>query len=535
VTAAVAIATLGCRLNQVDSADLALRLSERGMRTVDASMPADVVVVNTCTVTARADASNRAVIRRLARRHPGAPIVVTGCWAQTDPRAVFALGVDAVVGNDRKSALPDIVSHLVRRRSAVCVEEAGDAGAGAAAGGAAPPGFVGSGLRPLPTANVGAAPPAAAPAPASPASSTHTGVGGAPESTNESGIAIRGMLGSANEVGIAIRGIPESSNGFGNAAWDIAEPAAGWGMAAPARTLVAERARAFLKVQDGCAHRCAFCIVPVARGMSRSLDPSVVLEQARHLVSLGYREIVLTGVDLGAYGRDLTPRTNLASLVREIVSIPSLRWVRLSSVLPAYFTDELLEVVVGSERVAPHFHIPLQSGSDRVLRAMKRPYNAAMYRRLVERLVGARPEPGLGADVIVGFPGERDEDFDATMSLVRALPFSYLHVFGYSERPGTPAAVRPGRVPSATITRRSAALRALGDAKGRGFRHALRGSPQEVVVLEHRERRTGKLVGLTGNYVEVRFDGTDALMKTIARVRVTGVDACGAFGELVAA
>ncbi|HYE94533.1 MAG TPA: tRNA (N(6)-L-threonylcarbamoyladenosine(37)-C(2))-methylthiotransferase MtaB [Terriglobales bacterium] len=464
---AVAIATLGCRLNQVDSADLALRLAERGLGTVDAdaradaSTPADVVVVNTCTVTARADASNRAVIRRLARRHPGAPIVVTGCWAQTSPRAVAALGVDAVVGNDAKLALPDVVLDLARRRRAARVVEP------------------------------------AAPALAVP-STAQAEVGGGPESTSDVGIAP-------------------------------------WDMAAPARPLVAERARAFLKVQDGCAHRCAFCIVPFARGVSRSLDPSVVLEQARYLVALGYREIVLTGVDLGAYGRDLAVRTNLASLVRELVGIRGLRWVRLSSVLPAYFTDELIDVIAGSERVAPHFHIPLQSGSDSVLRAMKRPYDTRMYRALVERLAGAVPGLGLGADLIVGFPGESDADFQATMALVGALPFSYLHVFGYSERAGTAAALRPGRVPAATITRRSAAVRALGDSKGRAFRQALRGSLQDVVVLEHRDRRTGSLVGLTGNYVEVRFDGTDALTKTVARVRVTGVDASGAFGALVTA
>ena len=427
----VSFATLGCRLNQVDTRVLQTMLEARGFKTVDFDEPADVVVVNTCTVTARAEFSDRQMIRRAARVSPDATLVVTGCWAQTSPNEVAALsGVDLVVGNADKDRLPDLLE-----------------GAGAAR--------------------------------------THVS-------------------------DIKRARISETA------------PVARWH----------GRSRAFLKVQDGCQHRCAFCVVPLARGSSRSLDPKVVLDQARLLVDSGHLEIVLTGVDLGHYGADLVPRTTLAALLRSLVEIPGLRWVRLSSLLPAYFTPELIEMVTGSPVVAPHFHIPLQSGSARVLRLMRRPYDARMYRALIQRLVAARPGLGLGADVIAGFPGESESDFAETMACVEALPFSYLHVFPYSPRKGTEAVGLGGELDQRTIARRSRALRELGRAKSDAFRRRLVGTAPDVLVLETRERATGALVGLTGNYVEVAFDGPDGLMRTLARVRVTGADAARTVGEL---
>jgi threonylcarbamoyladenosine tRNA methylthiotransferase MtaB len=427
----VSFATLGCRLNQVDTRVLQTMLEARGFKTVDFDEPADVVVVNTCTVTARAEFSDRQMIRRAARVSPDATLVVTGCWAQTSPNEVAALsGVDLVVGNADKDRLPDLLE-----------------GAGAAR--------------------------------------THVS-------------------------DIKRARISETA------------PVARWH----------GRSRAFLKVQDGCQHRCAFCVVPLARGSSRSLDPKVVLDQARLLVDSGHLEIVLTGVDLGHYGADLVPRTTLAALLRSLVEIPGLRWVRLSSLLPAYFTPELIEMVTGSPVVAPHLHIPLQSGSARVLRLMRRPYDARMYRALIERLVAARPGLGLGADVIAGFPGESESDFAKTMACVEGLPFSYLHVFPYSPRKGTEAVGLGGELDQRTIARRSRALRELGRAKSDAFRRRLVGTAPDVLVLETRERATGALVGLTGNYVEVAFDGPDGLMRTLARVRVTGADAARTVGEL---
>jgi threonylcarbamoyladenosine tRNA methylthiotransferase MtaB len=462
----VAFATLGCRLNQVDSQELAASLAERGVRPVGFDERADVVVVNTCTVTGRAEVSDRQMIRRARRQHPEARLVVTGCWAQTDPAAVAALaGVDVVVGNADKPRLPEIVAALVAR------DESGPAG---------PPSL--------------AQPPArAARAPGAPA----------PGLTPHPGARV--------EVS------------------DIATARTLTAITVPVGTPLG-RSRAFLKVQEGCQHRCAFCIVPMARGVSRSLDPKVVVDQARALIERGHRELVLTGVDLGYYGADLLPRTSLAALVRALAELPGLRWLRLSSVLPAYFTTELLEVVTTCAVVAPHLHIPLQSGSDRVLRRMRRPYSVAMYRTLVERLATRIPGLGLGADVIVGFPGETDDDFRCTRALVDALPFSYLHVFGYSDRRGTEGAGLSERVPASTMARRSRDLRALAEMKSLAFRERLVGTEQEALVLEARDRATGALVGLTGNYVEVTFEGADALMRTITPLRILAADASGTRG-----
>jgi threonylcarbamoyladenosine tRNA methylthiotransferase MtaB len=429
----VAFATLGCRLNQVDTQQLQTMLEGRGFRTVPVDEVADVVVVNTCTVTARAEFSDRQAIRRAARVSPHARLVVTGCWAQTSPGEVARLGeVDLVVGNADKHRLPELLDGLFAARVHVS---------------------------------------------------------------------------------------------------DIASAPRLDALPAPTAR-IAGRSRAFLKVQDGCQHRCAFCIVPLARGPSRSLDAGVLLDHARRLVASGHPEIVLTGVDLGHYGSDQVPRTSLAALLRALTEIPGLHWVRLSSILPAYFTPELLEVVTASSRVAPHFHLPLQSGSDRILRRMRRPYDTRLYRKVVDRLAAAVRAPGLGADVIVGFPGETEADFEQTQALVRELPFSYLHVFPYSSRRGTEAARAVDTVDRRTIAGRSGALRDLARRRNLEFRRRLAGGVEEVLVLETRDRESGRLVGLTGNYVEIQFDGADALVGALARVRVTRVEGDRTIGEL---
>jgi len=404
---------------------------------------ADIVVINSCAVTARAEFSDRQMIRRAARQQPHARLVVTGCWAQIKPRAVATLaGVDLVVGNGDKHRLPELLEAL--------------------------------------TAD----------------------------------------------------GTPRLLDGVSKARLVVSDIGAARTLAAAPRPAFTARSRAFLKTQEGCQHRCAFCIVPLARGRSRSVPADAVVAHARSLVAAGHPEIVLTGVDLGHWGADLVPRTTLAALLQALVAIPGLRWIRLSSVLPAYFTAELTELLTTSPLIAPHFHIPLQSGSDRILRRMRRPYTVAMYRRVIDRLTAAIPALGLGADVIVGFPGETDEDFAATLALVRQLPFSYLHVFAYSDREGTEAARLSERVPPRVIAERSRALRDLAQAKNRAFRERLIGTSPEVLVLETRDRATGHLIGLTGNYVEVIFSGTDSLMRRLTRVRVTEITDDRTLGEL---
>jgi threonylcarbamoyladenosine tRNA methylthiotransferase MtaB len=432
----VALATLGCRLNQVESQEIGALLEGRGFRVVGPGARAQVYVINTCTVTGRADFSDRQLIRRIARENPEAYLVVTGCYAQTDPEAAAAIaGVDLVVGNQEKYRLPELLGSLTKRvRPAVVV----------------------------------------------------------------------GEIGAAREVPIA--------------------PFA----------RMAGRSRAFVKIQDGCQHRCAFCIVPAARGPSRSQEPKVVLDQVRTLAAAGYLDVTLTGVDIGHYGWDLYPRTTLAALLRELAEVEGLRWLRLSSVLPSYFTPELVDAVTTLPVMAPHLHLPLQSGSDRVLRLMRRPYHTGMYRALVDRLAAAVPGLGLGADVIVGHPGETEEDFEATMRFVEALPFSSLHVFSYSARKGTEAARRVDHVAAPMIRERSRQLRRLGAEKSLAFRRGLVGRRREAVVLDARDRRTGLLAGLTDNYVEVLFDGPDALGRRVVPLTITEASADRTHGRLEA-
>lgn len=431
----VAFGTLGCRLNQAETQEMEELLASRGYRPVPFEEAAQVYVINTCTVTGRADFSDRQMIRRAIARNPEALVVVTGCYAQTDPEAVARIpGVDLIVGNQEKYELVGLLDSFAK--------------------------------RPKPLVRVG-------------------------------------------DIRKA-RGVP----------------------VAPI-TYFRGRSRAFLKIQDGCQHRCAFCIVPYARGGSRSQEPKVVVDQVFRLAEGGYGEIVLTGVDMGHYGWDLFPRTNLAALIRQILDVPGLSRLRLSSILPPYFTDELIELITGSPRICPHLHIPLQSGSDRVLRLMRRPYNTRIYRSLVERLSRAIPDLGLGADVIVGFPGETETDFEETRALIEALPLSYLHVFSYSNRKGTEAARLGGHLPARTVTLRSKALRQLGRAKNLAFRQRLVGRTLEVLVLEERDKSSGRLTALTGNYVEVLFEGPDEWMGRFINVALTDAAPHRTLGEVV--
>jgi len=431
----VAFATLGCRLNQVESQELRALVEQAGHRAAAPGEAAHVYVINTCTVTSRADFSDRQAIRRITRANPDALVVVTGCLAQTDPDALARMpGVDLVLGNQEKYRLPEMLDSLAKRS------------------------------RP----EVHVAP-----------------------------------IAEAREV-----------------------------PSVPFRR-ISGRSRAFVKVQDGCQHRCAFCIVPTARGRSRSQEPQAVVEQIQALVESGYGEVTLTGVDIGHYGWDLSPRTRLAALVSRAAEVKGLRWLRLSSVLPAYFTPELVEAVTSARAVVPHQHLPLQSGSDRVLRLMRRPYNVRMYRTLAEKLATAIPDLGLGTDIIVGHPGESEADFEATMSFVRELPLTYLHVFAYSDRKGTEAAGMDSHAATPVIRERSRRLRALGIEKSLAFRQRLVGRTVDALVLEDTAR--GERTGLTANYVEVGFESATMLARSFARVRVTEADSRGARGVLEAA
>jgi len=279
------------------------------------------------------------------------------------------------------------------------------------------------------------------------------------------------------------------------------------------------KSRAFLKVQQGCELFCTYCVIPKARGKMLSLEPQEALRQVKELVEAGYKEIVLTGTHLGAYGKEFEG-WSLARLVEEIVKLPELYRVRISSVEPLEFTPELIEVITSSEKVAPHFHVPLQSGSKTVLERMGRRYSPEDYRRVVEEILKRRPEACIGTDVMVGFPGETEEEFEETLKLVESIPFGYLHVFPYSRRRGTVAARLKDPVPPEVKKKRAEVLREVGKRKSLDYRRRFLGKELPAVVLS--ETEGGRSTALTDNYIRVILDGKVEPGETV-KVKLTQV------------
>ncbi|MGQ9689514.1 MAG: tRNA (N(6)-L-threonylcarbamoyladenosine(37)-C(2))-methylthiotransferase MtaB, partial [Desulfobaccales bacterium] len=426
--------TFGCKVNQFDSAMMAEVLVQAGFAPAPAEVSPDLVVVNTCTVTARADQQARQAIRRLSRQHPAARLLVTGCYAQRAPEVLAALpGVTGVFGNQEKFRLAEIALAAAGRRDP----------------------FI-----------------------------TVQGFG--PHETFQ-----------AAEV-----------SSF------------------PGRT------RAWLKVQDGCSHTCAYCIVPVVRGPGRSLPLDNVLFSLENLAARGYQEIVLTGVDLGQYGQDLPSSTTLAHLLKRLARKPQPWRLRLSSLEPHGITGELLEALTIFPPLCPHFHLPLQSGSPKVLQAMNRPYHPADFRDLVRELWRRFPAASLGLDILVGFPGEREVDFEATRRLVEALPVAYLHVFPFSPRPGTAAHDLPP-LPRREVQRRAEAMRHLGRQKKLAFYLAHLGQVGEVLVEGPAPGRPGWLRGLSADYLRVILPGPSAWRHRRLKVRYIKVLEGLLVGELV--
>ncbi|WP_298035874.1 tRNA (N(6)-L-threonylcarbamoyladenosine(37)-C(2))-methylthiotransferase MtaB [uncultured Desulfuromonas sp.] len=425
----VSIATLGCKTNQFESAALEERLRSSGYRIVPFEEGADLVLVNTCTVTAATDSQSRNLIRRARRLNAEARVMVTGCYAQVDPEALRAIpGVAVVLGNEEKK---DFLRYL---------QELGQ-----------------------------------------------------------------------DEVGrppVAVSDIRQSAE---------ASPL-------PISSF-AERSRAFVQIQNGCDAFCSYCIIPYARGRSRSVPPEQVLAQLRRLAEGGYPEAVLTGIHIGGYGADLSPKTSLLELAGCIEAETAIPRLRLGSVEPTEIPDRLIEAVASSKILCPHFHIPLQAGSDSVLARMNRHYDTAFFRDLVLRISKSLPDAAIGLDVIAGFPGETEEEFSETLALVGALPVTHLHVFPYSRRPGTPAADMPGQVPGDVAKSRAARLRAMGEEKNRAFAERYVGQILEVVV----EKGEGGVLrsGLTRNYLTVKFPGGEGQAGRLAEVLI---EACGPEG-----
>ena len=281
--------------------------------------------------------------------------------------------------------------------------------------------------------------------------------------------------------------------------------------------------RATIKVQDGCDDFCSFCIIPHLRGRSVSRPITAILEHARALAAAGYKEIDLTGVHTGAYGLDLTPPTRLLTMLEQLVQVEGIERIRLNSIEPATVSDELLDFIATSPKICQHLHICLQSADDEILRRMRRHYDVTYYSDLIGKVMARMPECGLGSDLLVGFPGETEAHFERTYRVVARLPFSYLHVFSYSARPGTPAAKYPDQVPPAAKKERSQRLRALGQAKKQAFAERFIGRDLDILLEGKRDKERRRLSGLTGNYMRVFIEAPEALVNQLVPVRVVAV------------
>lgn len=298
-------------------------------------------------------------------------------------------------------------------------------------------------------------------------------------------------------------------------------------------TKFGNRTRPFLKIQDGCDAFCSYCIIPYARGRSRSLSPGVIKKRVTSLRENAYQEAVLCGINLGRYGGDLEPPTSFLDLIQTIDGPAGIRRLRISSIEPGELSEDLIALLSTSEHVCPHLHIPLQSGDDDVLKAMNRPYSSAYYRDLIHHIVRLMPDVAIGVDVLLGFPGETQRAFEKTCDLVERLPIAYLHVFPFSKIEQTAAAVLPDTVPPEEIKKRCEHVRAIGQAKRTEFYQKAVGSTCEVLVEGKRDKATGRLKGLSKNYIPVMVDGDDELMNRVVEARLTKLERGRVFAEFL--
>lgn len=409
-----AIQNFGCRVNQAEAFSWAEIFEQHGLELKGNPAQADIVIVNTCTLTAKADREGRKFIRRIERQNPGARLVLTGCAVEAEKGAFERKGrCWLVLDNREKEALPQKVM-----------------------------------------------------------------------------------------VGLKER---------------------------PERTYQPLRSRALLKVQDGCDAHCTFCVIPRVRGRSRSLELGEVLQQSRRLIAQGFREIVLCGIHLSSYGRDLNPPHSLLELLQELTRLEGLGRIRLSSLDPTLLDEELLTFLTGNSRICPHFHLSLQHASDRVLGRMGRKARVEDYERILSSLRLRSPEAALGADIIVGFPGESEEDFEAAHAFLDRSPLSYFHVFSYSPRPGTPAARWP-QVSERVKKSRSAQLRNLSQVKRQSFYAKFIGREMDGIVIK---RAKGEAELLTSNYLKVRVLACNQEPGRAFGVKITGFDSGVARGEVI--
>lgn len=433
----VFITTLGCKVNQFESAAFKTGFKERGMAVVSKNEGADLIVVNTCAVTAAAGAQSRQTIRQALRRNPSADIIITGCYAEiaakelSDEKELQGRGY-SLIGNSKKDQL--VASVLSKD----------------------------SGTQEI----------------------------------------IMGAIGGAKEI-----------------------------CRLPVRRF-GERSRAYLRVQDGCESFCTYCIVPYTRGPSRSLPIDEVVEQARIFTDEGHKEIVLTGIHLGYYGKDLAGKDDLLSLLDKLTLATPKTSYRISSLEPQEINESLLDLMQERKNIQPHLHIPLQSGNDEILARMNRRYTIDQFRNVIKLCHERLPDAAIGIDILAGFPGETDKHFDAAKLFLQSLYFSYLHVFPYSIRPGTVAANFKEQVPKNIKDSRVAQLRSISDEKKIAF-YQSQLSQIRPVLVEGRRGSDGLLKGFTDNYISVHFDGPDSLLNSITSVRLLLLKDNNVIGERV--
>ncbi len=425
--------TLGCRLNQAETAVLEARLRRDGYHVVEFGEPTDLLVVNTCSVTEEAERTCRYVIRKTLRHSPGAFVAVTGCYAQTGVQELRTIpGIDLIVGNQFKWNLPSFLP--------------------------AP-----QAMKKQPDPEV-----------------LHT------------------RTIDREDFTLPEYGEPDST-------------------------------RALIKIQDGCNVMCSFCLIPFARGHERSRLQDDVIREAEALVAKGYREIVLTGVNVGQYRQD---ELDLVGLIGQLERIEGLERIRISSIEPTTITNALLDWMSSSSKLCPYLHVPLQSGDDSILSSMNRPYNAEKFTHLIQRAVASIPHLGLGTDLMVGFPGETEEAFTHTLSLAHELPFSYFHVFTYSQRPGTAATKLPDQVPIAVARERAKKLAELSRLKRLAFAERYIGST--LSVLFESGEIDGYRLGVTANFLKVGVPSNIDLTNHLKDVHITGASDRWAVGQLTA-
>jgi threonylcarbamoyladenosine tRNA methylthiotransferase MtaB len=293
------------------------------------------------------------------------------------------------------------------------------------------------------------------------------------------------------------------------------------------------RTRANIKIQDGCNFRCSYCIVPYARGKSRSNSMNNILDQVRNITEQGYKELVISGIHLGQWGLDFTPPNSLSNLIREIEKIEGLQRFRLSSIDPMEFNDDLIETIINSKKFCRHLHISLQSGCDEILKKMNRRYTVELYSNLIRNLTQNIPDLAIGSDIIIGFPGETDEYFNTTYQNLKSLPISYIHVFSYSRRKGTPADKMPNQVQDHIKKKRNALITELASEKNLEFRKSQIGKKSEILIEFARDKKTGMLKGMTDNFISVLVNGDDCYKNTLTKVIITEADADYTKGKIL--